>query len=227
MRKKLLAIAVWIGLLSVFVILAASVGLVAAGYQIDWQERRLTQTGLLFLSGTPRMSHVFINGKQVADRLPLRLPTVFPGQYHVRIDKQGYASWRKSFTIHAGEARAETGIMLFLASPEVSVVTDPELIERVTNNTSPSQLITGNEIWTHNRLVTRVSGEIHAAVLSPSRSHVFFQVGQEIRVIETDGMNELLLYTLGSNTNAQLVALAAGKELAFLDNGTVKRLRIQ
>lgn len=206
--------------------LAGSVSLVAAGYQFDWQTKRLTQTGLLYIAGAPRQVTVTVNDAIVTNRLPFRLASVVPEEYTVQIAKDGYVSWHKRFTIKAGEARTETNVQLYLAKPEVAEVTDPALIKRVMSNTAQSPLINGQEIRLGNTLVTRVSGQLAAAQLSPDRGHVFFQVGREVRVIEKDGTNELLLYTLATEDPCQLVVLSDGKEIALLDGGAVKRLRV-
>lgn len=217
----------WSVAITVFVVLATSISLVTAGYQFDWQTKRLTRTGFLFLSGEPRVAQVTVNGQVVANRLPLRLTSILPGEYDVLVEKDGYTAWRKRFHIEPGEARSESDILLFLAKPEVAEATDPELIEKVKANTDPSPLINGREIRFNNRLVTRVSGELLYAALAPNRRHVFFQVGREIRVIEIDGTNELLLFTLDGTNASQLVVLADANELALLDGPVVKRLRIR
>jgi len=227
MKKLLLPILFWGSLVALFLVLSTSVGLVATGYQFDWQNQRLTRTGLIYLAGSPRNVTVSINGSIVSNRLPVKLPTLFPGEYLVTIDKEGYASWKKTFSLLPGQARTESDILLFLLSPEVATVSDPELIQRVKNNTEASPLIDGNEIRFNNRLVTRVSGELLDAALSPNRSHVFFQVDKEIRVIETDGGNELVLFTIGSAGRSQLIVVDEAKDLIILDGDTVKRLRIR
>ncbi len=226
MREKIIVTILWVFLIIVFCVLAGSVSLVMAGYRLDWQTKRLTQTGLLYIAGSPRQAQVAINGAQVADKLPLRLSAVVPGEYRVVISKEGFIAWHKSFTIKPGEARTETDVRLFYIRPEVSDVTDPALIERVQSNTSLSPLINGQEIRIGASLVTRVSGELKSAALSLDRGHIYFQIGREVRVIEKDGTNELLLFTLSTDEPSQIIALAQDKEIALLDHGVVRRLRI-
>ena len=226
-RRLILTGLFWGSLTVLFLLLSASLGLVAAGYQFDWSSRRLQKTGLLYLAGEPRTATVTINGERVADRLPLRLPTVFPGEYDVVIEKDGYIPWRKTFSIAPGQARAQFSIKLFLREPEVSTVTDPELIQHVKENTDPSPLIVGRELRYNSHLVTRVSGTLLDATLSNDRAHIFFQIDREIRVIELDGTNERLLFTLEAARPAQLIPVEDDRELLLLDGGVVKRLRIR
>jgi hypothetical protein len=227
MTKKLTPLLFWIILPILFIVLSTSISLVTAGFQFDWQSKRLTQTGLIFLAGSPKKVEVFSNGELIAQRLPVNLSSVAPGEYNVEIKKEGYVTWRKAFYIESGEARSESDIILFWAQPEVSEVTDPQLIESVKINSEPSPLISGQEIRLNNRLVTRVSGTLRSAVLGPDRSHIFFQVDREIRVIEKDGGNETLLFLLGEDAPSQLLLLDEAEELALLDQGVVKRLRIR
>lgn len=221
-----MTVLLWLFLITVFFFTATAVALMAAGYQVDWQNKRFIRTALLHLNGLPKPARIFVNNEFAAERFPVRLTDLPPGEYEVRVEKEGYVPWHKRFTLEPGEARSESDIRLFLIQPEVSVVTDPELINGVKNNRRPSLLIDGREIRSGSRLVTRVSGELKTAVLSPRRSHIYFQVGREIRVIETDGTNELLLFSLETDAASQLMVLADGKEIVFLDNEVVKRLRV-
>ena len=66
-----------------------------------------------------------------------------------------------------------------------------------------------------------------AAAITSNRSHIFFQVDREIRVVELEGTNEVLLFTLSSSANSKLLVLDDGQEIALDDGGIIKRLRVR
>lgn len=228
MKKRiLLPILFWIALTTTFVILSASVALTASGYQFDWDNKTLTRTGLLYLAGNPKSVTVEVNRKIVSDRLPLRLPTVLPGEYRINISKPGYVTWSKTFSIEPGEARAETEITLFLEEPEISTVTDPEMIEKVKIPHAISSLINEREIIYRDNIVTRVSTTIQDAALGSDRAHIFFQNDRVIKVIEIDGSNETSLYEMQNDNISNLLIANGGKEILLLDGVEVRRSRVR
>lgn len=210
-----------------FIGLSLSATLVAAGYKFDTVTFTLQRTGLLYLSGQPRAVTITVNGNTLGGGLPLKLSSLLPGDYDVEIAKDGYQTWAKSYRLGPGEARVETSIRLFLTEPERSVVTDPEVVKRVQNNTAASSLLHDKEISYQNELVTRVSGELKAAVLAADRGHVFFQVDKELRVIEIDGQNEEVLMHLADSAPSHLMLGENDKELLLLDGGQVVRLKVR
>ena len=92
----------------------------AKGYRPSLKTRALQGTGLLSANSYPRGASVLINDKlTTATDDTLNLP---PGQYQVKIQKDGYIPWEKSLTIEA-ELVTQTNTRLFPAVPNLTPVT--------------------------------------------------------------------------------------------------------
>jgi len=111
-----------IALLAFIVITATTVLTIkfAKGYRPSLKTKALQGTGLLAANSFPRGASVFINDKlTTATDDTLNLP---PGQYKVRIQKDGYIPWEKTLKIEA-ELVAQTNARLFPAVPNLKPLT--------------------------------------------------------------------------------------------------------
>lgn len=101
---------------STFIILGTIlISLLARGYKININNGIvLTPTGLISATSTPKSSSVFINDRLVtATNDTINLP---PGQYQIRISKDGFMSWRKNLLVKK-EIVAQTDAHLFRSAP--------------------------------------------------------------------------------------------------------------
>lgn len=91
------------------------VSLLARGYKINFNKGAiLTPTGLISATSTPKSSSVFINDRLVtATDDTINLP---PGQYDIKITKDGYLPWRKNLLVKK-EIVAQTDAHLFRSAP--------------------------------------------------------------------------------------------------------------
>lgn len=99
-----------------FAILAATIAVIlyATGYRL--QKTGLSETGQLVLKSDPDAASVFINNKFVAGTdSTLNLP---PGEYNVKIVKDGYSTWEKKLKIEK-EVVTPTDAILFPTAPEL------------------------------------------------------------------------------------------------------------
>jgi len=96
--------------------------LYSLGIKIDLKNRRLEKTGMLFIKADPSDSTVRIDGKIVGEETPLKVRWLFPGQYQVKVCKDGYQCWQKAVEIKPGLVKEEKSIRLFLINPEQRLV---------------------------------------------------------------------------------------------------------
>ena len=93
------------------------------GYRPDLSRRRLNllPTGLLVANSKPAGASVYIDGKLVtATNDTLNLP---PGEYQIKIEKDGYLTWEKKLTIKK-EVVVQTNVSLFRATPDLKPLTN-------------------------------------------------------------------------------------------------------
>jgi len=145
----------WLVIASVFafVILGGTIAsYFIRGYRPDISRGILIPTGLLAANSTPKGASVYIDGKLVTatdDTLNL-----VPGQYEVKIVKDGYLPWQKTITIKK-EVVKQTEANLFRAAPDLKPITDtgaqnPILSpqgNKVVYAVSNASLATKNGLW--------------------------------------------------------------------------------
>lgn len=123
--------------------------LYAKGYRLDLSKgsKLIAGTGLLVLTSTPDGARVYIDDNlTTATDDTINLP---PGNYEVKIEKDGYFSWNEKVTVK-NEAVTKTEALLFPSAPKLEAVTllgaqtplvDPSgsLIAYTVNNSTPEQ----------------------------------------------------------------------------------------
>lgn len=118
MNKKLLITV----LIAIFLIGATFLAInFAKGYRIDLKKRKVAETGLLVVNSFPTGASVFINDKlTTATNDTLNLP---PGDYKVKIVKDGYISWEKALKLNK-ELVTQANARLFPAVPDLKSLTN-------------------------------------------------------------------------------------------------------
>ncbi len=100
-----------------FITLAAYAVLIASGYKINWQEKTLTQTGVLAINSSPGRATVTLNGKTLSRLTPLSLKYLLPGEYEVRIEKEGFLPYRNRVEVKTKLITDLRETLLFLEEP--------------------------------------------------------------------------------------------------------------
>ncbi|HAP37660.1 hypothetical protein A2574_01425 [Candidatus Shapirobacteria bacterium RIFOXYD1_FULL_38_32] len=117
--RKSLAVMAFVFSLVIFGTLAVSY--LARGYQISFRQGpTLTSTGLLSVTSKPKSASVYINDRlTTATDDTLNLP---PGDYHIKITKDGYLPWDKDIQIKK-EVVFQTDAQLFRSAPDLKPIT--------------------------------------------------------------------------------------------------------
>lgn len=200
----------------------------AAGYRFDLENFRFEKTGVLYFNVLPSNAKLFINNKNIDKRYPIA-KNFKAGTYEVVIRLDGYQDWNRTLSVKPDGVYSFERTVLFKENPAVMALTDTSKIDSiVSSNTisydSTSKLYADDyEIFIDNNLVARFSEKISNVKWYSDRSHVIFQQGREIRVIDIDGSNDKLLATLENDNNSMFVVGNFGKELYFID-GTEYRI---
>jgi hypothetical protein len=93
----------------------------AKGYRLNFQEKKVTETGLLVANSFPTGASVFLDGKlTTATNDTLNLP---PKTYSVKIVKDGFIPWEKELVIEK-ELVTQTNARLFPSVPDLSSITN-------------------------------------------------------------------------------------------------------
>ena len=120
MRKQLL---ISFGVIAILLAATAAVILYGRGYRfgLDGGTPRVAGTGLLVATSTPNGAQVFVNG-ELATATDTTI-TLTPGQYEVRIYKDGYFEWKKKIEIKK-EVVSKADAFLIPTAPKLESITN-------------------------------------------------------------------------------------------------------
>jgi hypothetical protein len=106
----------------VFVVATPILVFYARGYEIDWHNKQFVKTGTFVIKTLPTKADIYLNNKKLKGQAPQNVRFLLPGEYDVRIEKDGYQSWTKRLAIHPQFATwinlDRSFITLFLVSAE-------------------------------------------------------------------------------------------------------------
>lgn len=108
---------------TIVLILTVSVLLIfqAKGYKFDFKNRKIDKTGIIALSSTPTGAAVYLNGT-LTSATNTTLSDLAPGEYRLKLDKEGYLPWEKKVVVEAGLV-TPVDVTLFPAAPELRPLT--------------------------------------------------------------------------------------------------------
>jgi len=127
----------------------------AAGYKLSFSPTRPLQfqkTGMLILDTSPTGAKIYINDKiqqSITNKYlsatglfsntnvittPTKLRNLLPGEYDVRMEKDGYWSWGKKLTVKSGESTFAEDVFLFKNDAPLKIYDKPTKIFSSPNN---------------------------------------------------------------------------------------------
>ncbi len=125
MKRKFRKI-LFFSLFFTFVFVAPILVFYFQGYRVDFKNKRITQTGGLFLKAQPKHAEVYINDKLIKKTDfffgSVLIENLLPKKYNVKLKKQGYFNWEKNLQIKEKEVTEARDIVLFPKNPNFSLL---------------------------------------------------------------------------------------------------------
>ena len=111
-------------ILVAIVILTSSTILVfqAYGFDVDRKTGEVIQNGLVYLDSAPDGAQMYLNGTLNRNQTNARL-TLPEGRYDVKLAKEGYRDWQRTFTLQGGSIQRITYPLLILNDLTSSEIT--------------------------------------------------------------------------------------------------------
>lgn len=220
MKTKIFFIIFWLVVIVSFLLSIGFILMKANGWNLNFKTGKISQTGMISLSGDIANPQIKLNGKLYGNNLPLKITNLAQGYYDVAIEKENYLSWQKTIPVEEGKAALFRNILLFLKEPQEAAVPSnitQEVLDKEYQNQSAKIKIAGSEIFYNNIMVSRFSQNIAGAIIYPDEAHLIFQTGDEIDIIELDGGNNQPLVKLSSNLPTRFFLRDNGRTLYYLD----------
>jgi hypothetical protein len=88
---------------SLFLIFGPILIFYSLGYRFDFEKKRITKTGGIFIKALPKEVEISIDGKikEKVDPLwgSLLIENLLPKKYKIRVEKEGYFPWEKELEV--------------------------------------------------------------------------------------------------------------------------------
>ena len=220
MKTKIFFIIFWLVVIVSFLLSIGFILMKANGWNFNFKTGKISQTGMISLSGDIANPQIKLNGKLYGNNLPLKITNLAQGYYDVTIEKENYQGWQKTVPVEEGKAALFRNILLFFKEPQEAAVPSnitQEVLDKEYQNQSAKIKIAGSEIFYNNIMVSRFSQNIAGAIIYPDEAHLIFQTGDEIDIIELDGGNNQPLVKLSSNLPTRFFLRDNGRTLYYLD----------
>jgi len=112
--------------LFLFLLIAPSAILYSQGYRFDFENKKLTQTGGLFLKIIPKQAEIYLDGKLIKKTDfffgSALIENLLPKKYKIEIKKEGYHLWEKNLEIREKQVTEVKNIILFPESPTFNIL---------------------------------------------------------------------------------------------------------
>ncbi|PIR97382.1 MAG: hypothetical protein COT91_01825 [Candidatus Doudnabacteria bacterium CG10_big_fil_rev_8_21_14_0_10_41_10] len=184
-------VAILIVLFIIFIVVAPTILFFALGYTFDFELKRFIPTGTLTVFSDPRGATLSINGDEHWKKTPLRKRYLKPGEYEIKIQKEGYTPWVKLVKIFPQIVTTVPGpgqkINLFFNNPTATLV-----------STSSAELLEMEAIDNH---------------LTATSTLAFEKLAKERNLFSETLMNSLPTYT-----KIKVAIGQSGQIFALLDN---------
>jgi len=143
----------------VFLILTPAISFYASGYSLG-NGLSLQKTGILILKSEPSGAKIYINNKLQQNFInkffnkdqgflttPQKIKALIPGDYIIKVEKDGYWPWEKKLTIKPGESTFAEDIILFKND-------QPALIKNGNTETGKISLVNDKLISINNNTIS-------------------------------------------------------------------------
>jgi len=87
--------------IAIFLVAAPLIVLYTMGYRYNLEKGRVQKTGIIRVTSEPRGADIYLNGvKYEQGQTPARVEKLLPGDYEIKLTKEGYYDWRKKLPVY-------------------------------------------------------------------------------------------------------------------------------
>ncbi|MBI2642132.1 MAG: PEGA domain-containing protein [Candidatus Wildermuthbacteria bacterium] len=189
-----------------FLLATPTVILYSQGWRIDWNEKTVTHTGGMYMRAVPSRASIYVNGEFVK-RTDLffdssLITNLLPGNYNVRIEKEGYIPWTKTLPVQKAQVTEAKHIILF-----------PENLQFQTlfSNVMLASLSPDASLFAFQKKLDATTWELTSFDIANNQEKVLFEApaGSQLQSIQWAPDSNTLLLQSSRNGKEQQVKLGA------------------
>lgn len=225
--------AIFVIFVLVFAFTAPSVVFYSQGYRVDFEKKKIVQTGGLYFRIAPGRADVFLNGEFEKTTSLLSnsayIENLLPKNYEIEIRKDGFRSWKKTLEVKEKEVTEAKNIVLF--STDIQFASFSGAIPKITTeatSTDKKKIVEsdGYEIWITSLeekdekriFLTRFSEKI-GNIFWLNDYYLIFNAGSKIKIIEIDNRDGLNIIDLAEFKNPKILWDKNAKKLYVTSEG--------
>ncbi|MDD3887198.1 MAG: PEGA domain-containing protein [Patescibacteria group bacterium] len=103
----------------IFIVVAPLLVFYAMGFRFDFRKLEVTKVGMLVVESQPESVNVFLNNKFVDNGTPFKSSSLTPGNYKIKVEKQGFFAWKKTLPVKSGKVNWASHVRLFYENPSL------------------------------------------------------------------------------------------------------------
>ncbi len=193
------------------------------GLKFNPDTRRFEQTVVVAVDNQEKEKDltILINGEKVGTEIPFQKRNLVPGFYEVQISKEGFQSWRQTFSLQAGQVGLIDKYQTIAVKPTIKELEEPLKFADPLFETGLS-LSDDGELTDRGKLVTRFG--VHPVIARRFNDGYLYQINNELRLFFIDGPQDFLVYQLSTQNPALLVTKPSAWQVYLSDNGSWKRI---
>jgi len=220
-KKSKTQLVYYVASIAIFIIGAFFIITYASGYKVDITNRNISQMGMLVVETDAKID---LDGKFIGEG-KTQLRNLIPGNYEVRLYKEGYQDWTRSFELSPGEAEIINDAILFKSNIEPSEykVETNDFFDKLSDKDGLA--IDGGEIIQNGSFVTRLSKLVNGLCWYSDRRYIAYTYENHLKIIQIDGTNEITLIEKKSDT--PVVFLNSGRSVVYESDGKIYRADIR
>ena len=112
---------------ALFLIITPSVIFYSLGYRFDFETKKISQTGGIYLKVAPKQVEIYLDGKlkKKTDFIfgSALVENLLPKKYKIEIKKENYHSWEKTLEVKEKGVAEAKNVILFPQDPKFNIIT--------------------------------------------------------------------------------------------------------
>lgn len=133
MNKLIFRRLIYIFFIIIFLVVSPLVILYTMGYRYNLTAGRVQKTGIIKITSLPRGADIYLNGtKYDKTATPAKIEYVLPGDYEIKLVKEGYFDWQKKLSVYENGTTFAEKIMLWKKS-EAEAITTSTIIDSLSS----------------------------------------------------------------------------------------------
>ena len=218
--------------LVLFVSAAPAAIFYSQGYRIDFDNKKIVQTGGFYFKVSPSRAEVYLNGRLEKNTSMITkaayIENLLPQKYEIEIKKEGFYAWKKTLEVKEREVTEAKNIILLPKNPQFTIVDEvlPKIASLATSTDRKKVLETNEyEIWIKH--LEKDDGKVFLTRFSEKIGNIFwlndhyliFNVGNKIKIAEIDNRDGLNIIDLAEFEKPKVVWDKPAKKLYVSSDG--------